>query len=80
VDVGERRLCVSGEKTFTKPAEGEHVFVSERTYGKFRRTFALPSGTDLNAIKAHAENGLLEITVPKPQKMQAKTVTITSKL
>lgn len=56
-------LTVSGERR-SKPDEEEVSFyVRERYYGAFRRTMALPSGTDEGRISADFENGMLEITV-----------------
>jgi len=37
----------------------------ECSYGRFERSFSLPENTDINAIKAKMENGVLEVTLPK---------------
>jgi len=37
----------------------------ECSYGRFERSFSIPENTDLNAIQAKMENGVLEVTLPK---------------
>jgi HSP20 family protein len=38
----------------------------ERSYGSFSRSFVLPKGTNVEAIEAQVESGILTVTVPKP--------------
>lgn len=45
--------------------EGSECRCSERTYGKFLRTFELPSTVDADAIAAVHEDGILELCLPK---------------
>lgn len=56
----------------------------ERSYGTFARSFVLPQGTDVDAIDARVENGVLTVTIPKvakaaPRKLQVKTGGIVEK-
>jgi len=37
----------------------------ECSYGRFERSFSIPENTDVNAIQAKLENGVLEVTLPK---------------
>ena len=49
----------------------------ERTYGSFQRSFALPEGVDVTKIAASSKDGILTITIPKPEVKQPKVHTIT---
>ena len=48
----------------------------ERTYGSFQRSFALPEGVDVTKIAASSKDGILTITIPKPEVKQPKVHTI----
>lgn len=41
------------------------VWLSERTFGTFQRTFTFPTPVDLESVVARLDNGLLVIEVPK---------------
>jgi len=56
-----------GEKEHKKENKKENKKYSriECSYGRFERSFSIPENTDLNAIQAKMENGVLEVTLPK---------------
>jgi HSP20 family protein len=67
VSVDEGMLTIRGEKTEEKK-EGEEdkkVYLYERTYGSFSRSFALPANVDAANIVAKFEKGILKIHLPK---------------
>lgn len=57
-------LVVEGERKQEKEEKREGYFHSERSYGKFFRSFLLPEGAKADLTAAHFNNGVLEVTVP----------------
>ncbi len=56
-------LTISGVRKAEEEKEGAGYYVRERRYGSFRRSLALPEGTDESKIHARFEHGVLEVTV-----------------
>lgn len=57
--------------------------VAERGRGSFSRQIALPDNVRADQIKAHVENGVLTVVVPKepiPPKPKPRTIAVSSKL
>jgi HSP20 family protein len=65
VSVDHSTLTVSGEKNFEKTEEGKTYFFSERSYGRFQRSFRLPANADAEHIDACFKDGVLEILIAK---------------
>jgi HSP20 family protein len=68
-------LTLKGEKRYEKDEEDKNRHMSERAYGSFQRSFALPEGVDRDKIAANLEKGVLTISLPKApeaQKQQKK--------
>jgi HSP20 family protein len=66
VEVTNERLVVHGERKREKEEKGERFVRSERSYGSFYRTFALPEGVNPETAKATFKNGVLEVTLAVP--------------
>lgn len=77
VTVLRNRLTLSGAKA-RLPAEvrAEAFHRSERSSGKFVRTFDLPVEVDDERIQAQYKNGLLIITLPKAEKAKPRQVNV----
>lgn len=58
-------LTLSGERRAEKEEKGKRYFRVERSYGRFDRSFTLPSAVDENKITASFQNGILHVVVPK---------------
>ena len=65
-------LTVKGEKKEEHEEKAQNRYVSERRYGSFQRSFALPEDADPEKIEAAFKNGVLTITLPKRPEAQAK--------
>jgi HSP20 family protein len=66
VDIGltDDRLTIKGNLQTEDGGERGNVFYRERRYGNFERSFSLPTGSDIDAIDAGFENGVLTVTLP----------------
>jgi len=60
-------LVLEGERKQEKEEKREGYYHSERTYGTFYRTIALPEGAKADLTAAQFNNGVLEVSVPIPE-------------
>ena len=54
----------------------ENYYRREMAYGTFQRSFALPDGVDADNIKADYSDGVIKITIPKPETKQPQKITV----
>jgi len=76
VSVENGVLTISGERRYEKDDESETQHRIERVYGKFTRSFTLPSDADESAISARSRNGVLKIRIPKTVETKDEPVRI----
>jgi HSP20 family protein len=67
VSVVDGMLTVEGERKHEKESKTEGYFHSERAFGRFCRTIALPKGAKTEEAAAKFADGVLEVTVPVPE-------------
>jgi HSP20 family protein len=65
VTISGDMLILKGEKRQEKEEKETNYYMSERAYGAFQRSFALPEGVDRDGIAADLAKGVLRITLPK---------------
>jgi HSP20 family protein len=65
-------LTIKGEKSEAKEEKTKDVHISERRYGSFRRSFAVPEDVDADKLQATVRNGVLTVTMPKSAEAQKK--------
>lgn len=70
VELSENVLTISGERKFEE--EDSHGG-SRRAYSSFQRTLSLPFEVDPDAVEAKFKNGVLKLSLPKPQELEART-------
>lgn len=68
VNVTDGVLTLEGERKQEREEKREGYFHSERSYGKFVRSVPLPEGAQVEQAAAQFKDGMLEITVPVPEK------------
>lgn len=76
IEVKDNHLYITGERKYESKTEKDNVVRSEKRYGKFSRVFTLPQNVNADGIVAAFENGVLEVTLPKEEKAQAKKINI----
>jgi HSP20 family protein len=70
VEVEDGALTVSAERERTEEVSQDRFHRFERRFGSFSRTVGLPQGVSEDDIKASYLNGVLEIHVPKPERIE----------
>jgi len=68
VEIGDNEIVIQGERRVEHEESRRGVRRTEREYGVFYRTIPLPEGAQVDQAKASFRNGLLEVTVPVPQR------------
>jgi len=76
IELDERVLTISGERTVRRRDRAEGYFRYERASGAFSRSLTLPEGIDPDSIRATFEKGVLEVRIPKPEERKPRRVTI----
>jgi HSP20 family protein len=69
-------LQLSGEKEEAKEEKRENFFLTERSFGAFKRGIELPSTVELERITAEYDKGVLTIRVPKKATAKPKQVNV----
>jgi HSP20 family protein len=76
INLENQVLTVSGEKQQQSEQKDERWHRWERSYGRFERTFTLPSTVDADRIEATTDNGVLTIRLPKTEKARPKEIPV----
>ncbi len=78
VNLENRRLTVSGERSFESESEenGTKYHRVERHYGSFSRTLQLPESVNDESIEATYKNGVLNIKIDKSEDKVKKQIDI----
>lgn len=70
-------LTIKGERKVEKEVKGEKVHRTERYYGMFERSFALPEDVDVKSIRAESREGVLIVTLPRVAVEKPRPLAIT---
>ncbi len=71
-------LTIKGERESEAREEKEGYKRVERVSGAFYRRFSLPDTADAEAIQAKGKDGVLEIILPKHEKVQPRKIEVKS--
>jgi HSP20 family protein len=69
-------LTIRGERKLESEEEREGYKRVERARGTFYRRFSLPDSADPERISAKGKNGVLEITIPKHERVQPRKISV----
>ena len=78
VSVKDNLLTLSGEKRQDNAADTQNYRRVERRYGSFQRRFTLPAEVNTEDIKAEYTDGVLTLSIPKPEAAKPTEVPITT--
>ena len=76
ITVSDGILTVKGERKQEKKEETEHFHCVETHYGMFSRTLRLPAEVEADKVDATYKDGVLNITLPKPEPVEPKKIEI----
>ncbi|MFB6355972.1 MAG: Hsp20/alpha crystallin family protein [bacterium] len=78
VSIEDNRLTIKGERREEKEVGGDErdYYRSERFFGSFQRSFALPDKVDVEDIDARYDNGVLTVSLPKASEARKTTIEI----
>jgi HSP20 family protein len=70
IKVANQVLTIKGEKKEEKEEKQKDYYLSERRYGSFQRSFAVPEAVDTDKIEATFVKGVLVVKLPKTVEAQ----------
>ncbi|MDO9372655.1 MAG: Hsp20/alpha crystallin family protein [Gammaproteobacteria bacterium] len=69
-------LTIKGARASESTEEREGYKRIERSRGSFYRRFSMPDTADAEKISAHGKNGVLEIVIPKHERLQPRKISV----
>jgi HSP20 family protein len=69
-------LSISGERKYEKEEKNKKYHRVERAYGSFLRSFTVPEDADADRVSAEFQDGLLQVHLPKSEKVKPKTIEV----
>jgi HSP20 family protein len=76
IEFNDGTLSISGERTAEYERKEKGFFRLERSFGKFSRSLTLPDGIDPDRIDASFRDGVLEVTIPKPEQRKPRRIAV----
>ncbi|MDR1989468.1 MAG: Hsp20/alpha crystallin family protein [Acidobacteriaceae bacterium] len=76
VTVDKGVLTITGEKKRPAEVSEEQFHRIERSYGSFRRSFALPTTVDASKVAAEYKNGVLTVRLPLREESKPRQVKV----
>ena len=76
VTVTAEGLTIKGEAKAEYEDKGRNYYRRELRYGAFQRTIALPNEVKSDETKAIFKQGILEVKIPKAERVRPKTVSV----
>ena len=76
IEFSDGTLTISGERKAEYERKEKGFFRLERSFGKFSRSLSLPEGIDPDKIQAAFTDGVLEITIPKPEQRKPRRIEV----
>ncbi len=74
IKIEDNALIVSGSREIKNEVKEEDYYKVESSFGRFSRSFSLPSEIDIENIHAESQNGVLEVIIPKLKTVEVNKV------
>ena len=70
-------VTIAGEKKYQENRSEKDGFRHvERRYGRFERSFTIPSSVEQDKVTARYENGVLTVSLPKAERSRPRRITV----
>jgi HSP20 family protein len=76
VTLHDGSLSISGERQSETKHKDAEVHRTERFFGRFQRTVALPVPVVVDKVKADYKDGILTVTLPKTEEAKPKHINV----
>ncbi|NIR49249.1 Hsp20/alpha crystallin family protein [candidate division KSB1 bacterium] len=76
VSIDNNVLTIEGERKRDEKSKDENYRIMERFYGKFNRSFTLPSSVDVKSVDAEFKDGVLVVNLKKKEESKPKAIEI----
>ncbi len=76
ISVNDNVLTIKGERKVEKTEDEKDYYYHERLYGNFSRSFTLPNEVKAEEIQANYKDGVLDIKLPKTEKVKPREIEI----
>ena len=76
VDVKNGVLTLKGEHSVDNEVKEKNYHRKERSFGRFERSFKLQEDVDADKITADYKDGILKVSIPKPEGIEPKQITV----
>ncbi len=76
ISVRGNQLSITGERKQESEVKNKTYHRIERSYGKFSRIITLPTDVEADQVKASYKDGVLTVTLPKPESMKPKEIEV----
>lgn len=76
LNINNDTLTISGEKRLSNEVKEDQYHRIERQYGRFSRSFSLPSSVDATKISAEHRNGVLTVRLPAREEAKPRQIKV----
>ena len=76
ISVQDGTLVISGERKYEETSKNSEPYRSERLFGRFHRTVALPKPVLSDKAKATYKDGILTVVLPKTEEAKPKHIEV----
>ena len=78
ITIQDQQLILRGQRKIATEEKDVNYHRRERESGFFRRILRLPARIDPNKVEAASQNGILTITLSKPEEVKPRQITVKS--